>query len=783
MSSESVRERWHIKVMGNLEVISPGGAVVSATGKKAGELIAYLAINSHRAHSREKLIDLMWGDSEVSEPRTRLRQELAKLKSLVEAAEPSSSPLLVTNQDCRVQPDVWVDAVEFQRAIDVARHEPDHENRAVQFGNAVSLYRGDLLTLYNAPWILSERASLSQMYVDALLGLADSLRTLKQFSDAERVLVTLLEREPLSELGHSALMRVHAELGQPKRLQQQRLALERALQAHLGMRPTPAFLRLADTLYEEARQRASTLIEDSMPDSFVIGSTVLPDSGAPVRSRQDRPIPPPHDALAVLHRASTRYFVWSALGLLLAAASATTFLGWKLTHKTLQRVPKLSSKVDSRQAPKWVYMYEPRLGEKPNAEGRAIAFDATGIYVTGLIQTEKDDADILTLKLSPQGKLAWADRYSSPEHDCDRAFSITTDHEGGIYVGGETYVPATTKSTEGWRLVLLHYGSGGRRLWVRRSSAITHNEAHDVQVCNNMQGGCYIAGTSLIAGKRSALVMRYDSVGNMLWQRTVFKGYETVFSRFAVSPGGDVYLCGTAQQSRGDADVNTDWIVAHIEPSGQLDWTDTLDGAAHGTDSASRIAIDGGGNILVTGVLQTRTSSGAAGLQMALAKYSPQGVKLWQRLVDDSGPAVRVEGLAVNVESDAAIGGTQQLANGESRIVVARYDKFGNLAQSFRCQFPSSVRCAQLQELTLQRDEKVILAGQLASSTNGDMVDDSTSFLTVCSAEGHVDRQWLYASAPETTNVVRGGSFDRCPILTGQTGSIKGNHALMVLQY
>ena len=684
--------------------------------------------------------------------------------------------------DCRVLPDIWVDAVEFQRAIDAARHEPDHQIRVTQFGNAISLYRGDLLTLYNAPWILSERASLSQLYVDALLGLADSLRALKQFSEAERVLVTLLEREPLSEQCHSTLMRVHAELGQPKRVQQQRIALERALQANHGMRPTHVFLRLAETLYEEARQQASTMIAGTTPGSIVIGRTTLPDTALSVDGCQDRPNPPSSVPSAELIPVSHRHFAWPLI-LLLAAASVVTFLGWKQTIKSQLQRHIISTKVAARQAPKWVYTYEPRLGEKPNSEGRAVAFDATGIYVTGLIQTERDDADILTLKLSPQGKLQWSDRYSSPEHDCDRAFSIVTDNDSGVYVGGESYVPATSKSAEGWRLVLLHYGSNGRRLWVRRSAVLVRNEAHSVQVCNDTHGGCYIAGTALIAGQQAALMIRYDSNGNMLWQRTVSRGNYTVFSRFALSPGGDVYLCGTTQKTRGGTDVDSDWIVVHLEPDGNLNWTTMLDGPAHGTDAASRIAIDRGGNILVTGVLQTRSSSGAAGLQMALAKYSPQGVKLWQRLVDDSGPAVQVEGLSVNVTSDAAIGGTQQLANGESRVIVVRYDNFGNLSQHFRCQFPSGVRCAQLQELTLQRDEKVVLAGQLASSTNGDMVDNSTAFLTICSAEGHVDRQWLYSSAPETTNVVRGCSFDRNPILTGQTGNINGKHALMVLQY
>src|SRR5262249_38180465 len=102
----------------------------------------------------------------------------------------------------------------------------------------------------------------------------------------------------------------------------------------------------------------------------------------------------------------------------------------------------------------WMYSWFPGPGEKFNSEPKALLTigneipSRSGVYVTGLVQTEKDDVDILTLRLSLEGKLIWANRYPSPERDCDRAFSIATDGEQ-IFVAGETYIPKGHGQPEG----------------------------------------------------------------------------------------------------------------------------------------------------------------------------------------------------------------------------------------------------------------------------------------------------------------------------------------------
>ena len=55
--------------------------------------------------------------------------------------------------------------------------------------------------------------------------------------------------------------------------------------------------------------------------------------------------------------------------------------------------------------------------------------------------------------------------------------------------------------------------------------------------------------------------------------------------------------------------------------------------------------LDRVGNVYVGGVFNTGNPSQAGqGLKLGVMKYSPEGTKIWRRIVEDSGPTVVLEG-------------------------------------------------------------------------------------------------------------------------------------------
>lgn len=774
---------WHIRLLGKLQITDPEGRSTPVAGRKTGELLAYLALNSNRSHTRERLIELIWGDSDISDVRTRLRQEIAKLRAIFEACPEFGSPLILNKDMCQLSGAIAVDAITFRERLSQAESESQLEARSQLLSSAAEMYSDGLLPNYDASWILAERASISQAYADSLLRLAETLQGLARFAEAEEALLKLVSFDKSSERAHIALMRLYAELGQPKRLQDQHRTLNAVLDKMGGLKPTEATAALSDTLYALARQRAAELEGGVVVSPAQPGNPIEPPGIAHASESEDVVVAPTVKrsarSLAFLHT--------TAIPAAVIFAALLTFAFARAQRSHLPSTVRAAAADPMRL--NFAYTYASRSGEKPNSEAKAVVSDWSGIYVTGLVQTVHEDTDILTVKLSAQGKPIWVDRYSGPEHDCDRAFSMCVDGNGGIYVAGESYIPAGSKSKllEGWHLVLIHYNGEGSRLWVRRSNATVKNETGGLQMCAGPDKSCYIGATQVAGKKRSALVMRYRFDGSLAWRQSIQSKEESVFSSLVAGSDGSLYLCGSTYEAchRSGTDIDTDWIVARVDANGKIDWTDRLDGGSHGADAANTIAVDQGGNVIVGGVLQIAegASRSTSRLTVALKKYSPDGKPIWQRTVNTTGPAVSVCGLSINGNSDIAFGGTEQLANGECRIVLSRFDRYGNQTLYKICPVPAPMRSAYLSSLCLGRDDQMMLTGVLGPVGMASIADENQAFISKYSAEGQLHKESIYSPSPQTTNYIRGVESVTNPVLVGQTGSVNGPHALMVLSY
>src|SRR5258708_36169225 len=81
--------RWRIQLFGQLRAETEDRVVARFPTQKTAALLAYLAYHPERAHPREKLIDLLWPDSERDTGRNSFNVALSALRRLL---EPSTSP-------------------------------------------------------------------------------------------------------------------------------------------------------------------------------------------------------------------------------------------------------------------------------------------------------------------------------------------------------------------------------------------------------------------------------------------------------------------------------------------------------------------------------------------------------------------------------------------------------------------------------------------------------------------------------------------------------------------
>src|SRR5262245_461233 len=88
--------RITLQLFGGFSIQPAAGPALSLGTKKAQALIAYLAVPPGRAHPRDKLASLLWGDTGDEQARQSLRQTLVALRRALPETRP---PILVVDRD------------------------------------------------------------------------------------------------------------------------------------------------------------------------------------------------------------------------------------------------------------------------------------------------------------------------------------------------------------------------------------------------------------------------------------------------------------------------------------------------------------------------------------------------------------------------------------------------------------------------------------------------------------------------------------------------------------
>lgn len=245
--------------------------------RKARALLAYLAVPPGRAHSRDKLAALLWGDTAEPQARNSLRQCLFGIRRTLVAHRVRA--LVVDGESVALDhATVRVDVAAFDRLVS--------EGSRASLSRARALYHGpflDGLTLREPgfeDWLMSERRTLSDRAVEALGRLIDRHVEAGAVDRAIQTGLDLVALDPLSEPAHRTVMRLHATLGRRGAALRQYQACADVLRRELGIEPDAATQRL----YREILRQAST--PSSLSTDGADSSAASPDrSSAPLAGR------------------------------------------------------------------------------------------------------------------------------------------------------------------------------------------------------------------------------------------------------------------------------------------------------------------------------------------------------------------------------------------------------------------------------------------------------------------------------------------------------------------
>jgi len=328
-------------------------------------------------------------------------------------------------------------------------------------------------------------------------------------------------------------------------------------------------------------------------------------------------------------------------------------------------------------------------------EAVGIGLDAGGnCYVAG-VSTGSADCDFLVAKYNGSGGVEWEHSINGPGDSSDYAMALEVDGDGNSFVGGWT----ATKGVTGQQALLIKLNTAGEVVWTCKSG-IASATVRDL-----------VTGPSddIIAvgmgrqGEWNAYATKYSPAGDSLWT----KFYKWAGSsggdgkRGACAPDGSVYMAGFVGYG-----TPVDILTVKMSADGDTLWGRAYDGPGHGSDAASGIAVDNGGNAYVVGkVIGTGGSS-----DIAVLKYSPAGDLLWDWIYNGSANSTdEAVGVKLDPDGDICVGGTtSQLGKGHDFAFI----KLSPDGDSLLVSYAGVAATDDAYAMTLDSNGNVYITGQ-----------------------------------------------------------------------
>jgi predicted ATPase/DNA-binding SARP family transcriptional activator len=260
-----------IKLLGPLQ-ITLDGVALAFRYEKVRALLAYLAAEADRPHTRATLAGVLWPESPEVDARRNLSQALFQLRQTIRDTDHTPPWLIITRDTLQLNPDAdqRVDVVEFDRLVTACathRHEAIEACPACaqRLEQAAELYRGDFLqhfqidnSLAFEEWALFKREGLHHQMLETLAHLTAYQVRCGAHAEVRRYAQRQLDLEPWREEAHRQVMQALADSGQRSAALAQYEACRKILLEELGVEPAAE----TTALYEHLK-RAEVLSPES----------------------------------------------------------------------------------------------------------------------------------------------------------------------------------------------------------------------------------------------------------------------------------------------------------------------------------------------------------------------------------------------------------------------------------------------------------------------------------------------------------------------------------------
>jgi len=310
----------------------------------------------------------------------------------------------------------------------------------------------------------------------------------------------------------------------------------------------------------------------------------------------------------------------------------------------------------------WVVVYEAQALMTMNGFAfPSMAVDGSGnVYVTGpRYEGSGSEMDYATIKYDTNGNQLWVAVYDGPGNGDDVSEAIALDTDANVYVTGYSEIAT------GRDYATIKYDSDGNQIWLIRYDGSLDLSYGGIAVTTDLSGNVFVTGQS----QKDYATVKYDADGNELWAAE-YNGPgngEDGPTALAVDTSGNVHVTGC---STGDG-TGEDYATITYDSNGNELWVARKEGtgAELAYDTPTDMAVDGSGNVYVTGSVGVE---GVAEMKAVTVKYNTGGDRLWVvQESDDLASAMAIDG-----SGNVYVTGREYIDMNE--YITVKYDPDGN---------------------------------------------------------------------------------------------------------
>jgi len=195
-------------------------------------------------------------------------------------------------------------------------------------------------------------------------------------------------------------------------------------------------------------------------------------------------------------------------------------------------------------------LWEKTFGGSGSAHGRSVQQTTDGGYIIAGWAASISASDVYLIKTDSGGNKLWEKTFGGSGDD--HGLSVQQTNDRGYIIAGYT----GSFGAGGYDVYLIKTDSGGNKLWQKTFGGSDSDEGYSVQLTTD--GGYIIAGStySFGAGRYDVYLIKTDSGGNKLWEKT-FGGSERDrgYSVQLTTDGGYIITGSTKSFGAGYADV------------------------------------------------------------------------------------------------------------------------------------------------------------------------------------------------------------------------------------